>query len=107
MREKARGLVINAGEFRCPYCDKRWERGGHKEGFVKAAASSHVITCFEVDLFKRGLMVHPNGSMVNWAYAVTPLDRDDPRYPRLRRNFLKRVPLGERMAIHNARLRES
>lgn len=52
-----RGLAIGRTTFWCPYCEKTWERGGHKEGFVKASASRHVYNCWQVGLFLRGYVV--------------------------------------------------
>lgn len=40
--------------FQCPYCGMQWERGGKKEGFVKAGAFRHVAGCRNVLLFERG-----------------------------------------------------
>lgn len=51
------GVRVSTFEFRCPYCDRRFERGGHKEGFVKSGASNHVFTCWTVGLFLRGYML--------------------------------------------------
>ena len=48
---KPRYLGISLFNFSCPYCGKRWDRGGHKEGFVKAAANRHVHGCWEVWLY--------------------------------------------------------
>lgn len=52
-----RGLAIGPSTFRCQYCGKTWDRGGHKEGFVKASASRHVYNCWQVGLFLRGYVV--------------------------------------------------
>lgn len=52
-----KGLCISPRAFWCSYCGKEWERGGHKEGFVKASASRHVYNCWQVGLFLRGYVV--------------------------------------------------
>jgi hypothetical protein len=52
-----RGLAVSSSAFRCQYCGKTWERGGHKEGFVKASASRHAYNCWQVGLFLRGYVV--------------------------------------------------
>lgn len=70
--EMMQGLVITPDVFACPYCRKRWERGGKKEGFVKAAAHSHVHTCFEVSLYRVGLGLNGQQRGVN-RYGVCPL----------------------------------
>lgn len=40
--------------FRCSLCGKKWERGGHKEGFVKSAARTHVGGCRDIVLWNAG-----------------------------------------------------
>lgn len=52
-----RGLAVGFSVFRCPFCGKTWDRGGHKEGFVKASALRHVYNCWQVGLFLRGYVV--------------------------------------------------
>jgi hypothetical protein len=51
------GLGVGSSWFRCRHCGKTWERGGHKEGFVKASASRHAFGCWEVGLFLRGYLL--------------------------------------------------
>jgi hypothetical protein len=51
-----RYLRIEPDVFYCPYCQKTWDRGGHKEGFVKASALRHVHGCWEVFLYKEGYL---------------------------------------------------
>jgi hypothetical protein len=61
-RVAPRKHLLVGGAFRCPYCDKSWERGGgRREGFVKSAALNHVLGCYEVALFLRGYWMdgHP------------------------------------------------
>lgn len=59
-----RELQISASIFRCPYCGQSWDRGGHKEGFVKSAASNHVVGCREIVLFYRGYVQGPEWGTV-------------------------------------------
>lgn len=54
---KERHLGIFAGYFYCPYCQKLWWRGGHKEGFVKAAATRHVSGCWTVLVYVRHAII--------------------------------------------------
>ena len=51
------GLIVSSSRFLCPYCHKAWERGGHKEGFVKSGASNHVFTCYELLLWRLGYLI--------------------------------------------------
>jgi hypothetical protein len=55
-------LRIGYAHFWCPYCKKLWERGGHKEGFVKVAATRHVYTCYEAKLYLAGYTSIPRPS---------------------------------------------
>ena len=50
--------------FACPYCKHTWMRGGHKEGFVKSAATNHVAACREIVLFQRGYVQGPEWGTV-------------------------------------------
>lgn len=54
-----RTLTVGCSCFHCPYCDKTWLRGGHKEGFVKSGASNHVALCYEIVLFGLGFILGP------------------------------------------------
>jgi hypothetical protein len=56
---RERHLQISALTFWCPYCRKHWDRGGHKEGFVKSGASNHVALCYEIVLFNLGYILGP------------------------------------------------
>lgn len=67
-----RSLVVSYGIFRCPYCGRSWNRGGHKEGFVKAAAMNHVAMCHEILLWHAGYV------MTRWE-KVRPIDTADSR----------------------------
>jgi len=49
-------LVLRSGYFECPHCLRTWERGGHKEEFVKVAARTHVLGCWKVGLYLRGFV---------------------------------------------------
>lgn len=52
---KDRALTIRNAYFACPYCGKKWDRGGRKEGFVKSGASNHVWGCYTIVLADLGL----------------------------------------------------
>lgn len=85
-----RGLTISYAHFQCPYCGKIWTRGGKKEGFVKARASDHVFTCFEVQQFRLGFVVsHMAGPN---RYLILPLaDTHEFERKRLRRAERRRA----------------
>lgn len=76
------------GQFECPYCHKTWQRGGHKEGFVKAAAFQHVAACWEIVLFDAGYALH---QWLQTGRTVVPI-ADAPSvmswWPRDRRSIL-------------------
>ena len=56
-----RPILVGEVHFFCPYCKKSWERGGHKEGFVKSAAKRHVYACWEIVLFNAGYVALNRG----------------------------------------------
>jgi hypothetical protein len=58
------GLQQGITYFWCPYCGAEWLRGGHKEGFVKSAASNHVGACKEIVLFQLGYVMGPRWGTV-------------------------------------------
>lgn len=66
------GLRHSGSSFWCPYCERTWERGGHKEGFVKASASRHVYGCWAVGLYLRGYMI---GNYTRRGDQALPLDK--------------------------------
>lgn len=66
--------------FYCPLCQKQWDRGGHKEGFVKASAHRHVHVCWEIELFKRGYTIGPD--TVESGEEAIPIARSHPRMVR-------------------------
>jgi hypothetical protein len=49
-------LLVLPHTFQCPFCGANWERGGHKEGFVKASAFRHVAGCRAVVLLDKGYL---------------------------------------------------
>jgi len=51
------GLLVGPHRFRCPYCDRLFERGGHAEGFRKSGANNHVYCCWEIGLYLRGYII--------------------------------------------------
>lgn len=51
------GLQRSTHHFWCPYCQRTWERGGHKEGFVKSSATNHVALCWEILLYVNGFAI--------------------------------------------------
>jgi len=65
-------LTIYADSFECPYCGREWQRGGHKEGFVKSAATRHVFGCWELALFEKGYCLgeYPRGQTGHRAIKV-------------------------------------
>lgn len=78
-----RGLGISPAHFICPYCRHAWLRGGHKEGFVKAAANNHVAGCREIVLFEAGYVMGPR-----WG-TVIPISEAEalPHWTRWRRGI--------------------
>lgn len=76
-------LEVHHGIFRCPYCGRTWDRGGHKEGFVKAAANNHVAMCYEI-------LVWLAGYTLLWSNAK-PIDTADQYYKRDRRRILATI----------------
>lgn len=78
-----RNLQVGASIFRCPYCGNVWDRGGHKEGFVKSAANNHVVGCREIVLFYRGYVQGPEWGTVQPIADVKKLAH----WPRWRRQI--------------------
>lgn len=60
-------LQRSTTQFWCPYCYQSWLRGGHKEGFVKSAATNHVALCFEICVFEKGYMLYGHGRAMTFA----------------------------------------
>jgi hypothetical protein len=86
-----RGLIVGALEFRCPWCGRAWERGGHREGFVKSGANNHVYTCWEILLWQRGYAPGEWAMKGQKAVAIQRLGADRARYERsYRANLAKR-----------------
>ena len=102
-----RHLGIGFSSFECPYCWKRWSRGGHKEGFVKSGASNHVALCYEIVLFDLGYVLgpyaaHRGRSAVLIAEALEPWHKRNIRAikagkrSREKQGLRPRVPVGDR-----------
>jgi hypothetical protein len=72
-------LHVGSSTFWCPYCERTWERGGHKEGFVKAGAQRHVHSCWEILLFQRGYTIGEYRS--RGGQMATPLAKLDGSEP--------------------------
>lgn len=85
------GLYRGVSHFRCPHCDKTWERGGHKEGFVKAAASTHVFQCWEILLFQAGYYRGDYMKGGELAEPISKLDGSQPWHRRWRRGIVASI----------------
>jgi hypothetical protein len=77
--EPRRMLKVWWTQFQCPYCNHTWERGGHKEGFVKSAANNHVAGCWELLLFDAGWTF---GAWLQKGQTVVPLAKATPAHRR-------------------------
>jgi hypothetical protein len=104
---KQRSLSVGFSAFECPYCLKRWSRGGHKEGFVKSGANNHVALCYEIALFGLGFILGPfvgrrGRSAIPVAEAKEPWMQRNIRAvkaglrSRERLGLRPRVPIGDR-----------
>jgi hypothetical protein len=51
------GLRHHDHFFSCQICQRTFERGGRREGFVKSGASNHALTCREIVAFLRGFVL--------------------------------------------------
>lgn len=92
-----RHLSIYATFFVCPYCLKRWLRGGHKEGFVKSGANNHVALCYEIVLFDLGFVLGPwTGSQLGGERSAVPVA--EAQEPWQKRN-IRAVKAGKRSRI--------
>jgi len=76
-------LNIRGWHFICPYCSFAWERGGHKEGFVKAAAARHVYTCYTIVLFQAGFV---EGNYTDNGSIAEPFDAKSDYHARIARS---------------------
>lgn len=74
-------LVIALTQFMCPYCEKCWYRGGHKEGFVKSSAMRHVYGCWEVALYMRGYVAVVPMENRGHSLKATPVKKLDGSEP--------------------------
>lgn len=83
-------LRVGQSRFWCPYCGTTWERGGHKEGFVKSGANNHVYACWEVVLFLRGFVAvgQTGGYSGSGKLVAVPLAEAEPRHVRAVRSLL-------------------
>lgn len=104
-----RHLSIGFSAFECPYCWRRWSRGGSKEGFVKSGASNHVALCYEIVLFRMGFILGPYaGNLGRSAIPIT--EASEPWHKRNiraikagvrsreKQGLRPRVPIGDRPA---------
>lgn len=89
------GLRIGRLYFSCPYCGRDWLRGGHKEGFVKSAATNHVAGCKEIVLFQAGYVMGPVWGTVIPVQEAASL----PHWPRWRRAILALIARRKRMRL--------
>jgi hypothetical protein len=95
-------LRIGPSLFWCPFCSENWRRGGHKEGFVKSAASNHVAACFDIALWNAGYV--PDAWLQTRGLTVKPRDE---AHPRVRRAILalirsrKKKGLTVSVPLHN------
>jgi len=71
-----RPLLVGPSVFHCPYCGHQWQRGGHKEGFVKAGAFRHVSGCRQVLLFEKGYV---QGQWVDGAQLAIAVAKAHPK----------------------------
>lgn len=87
-------LLVSRSWFRCPYCDHVWDRGGRKEGFVKARAQSHVYGCWEVCLFLLGYTigdyVRNRGLTLGGRQKAVPIADSHPRIVRSTSALMRR-----------------
>lgn len=77
-----RALRIFIPVFSCPYCGRQWNRGGQKEGFVKAGATLHVESCYEILLWQAGYL-----EIYGKALKITIIDSTDEMFRRRKRNI--------------------
>ena len=96
------GLKVHFSSFSCPYCGKEWDRGGHKEGFVKAAATRHVHGCYEVWLY-----AHYKLFAAGWraGQQVYITEQEAKKYPRFRKAVLSLVRRRKREGYNPAEQR--
>ncbi len=88
-----RMLGLHASFFRCPYCGNQWQRGGKREGFLKAGASRHVRACREFLLFRAGYLAIGNqcpsdGKCNSFVIAVTGIDVASEWHTRVKRQMV-------------------
>lgn len=85
-----RHLQVGSGSFWCPYCERSWDRGGHKEGFVKVAARRHVFGCYEIALFQAGYVRGDYTDDGEIAEPFDPKNEYHARYARMVKNAIRR-----------------
>lgn len=71
-----RYIQVSDHWFQCPYCGLAWERGGKREGFVKAGAMRHVFGCWTVLLLNAG---YTTGKATVGGYRAEPVSESHPK----------------------------
>ncbi len=94
-------LLVGDFVFWCPFCEKTWDRGGSKEGFVKSAAQAHVGGCRDVVLWNLGYV----GTWCDDDLQSIEDVKAEEWFPRWRRNTLAMMA-SRRKAGLEPRLRE-